>query len=133
AIKDTGAVAGLQIRRIINKPTAATIAHGLDKESKSESLLHVLLFSYYLLIFSGGHVTVDFYMQARVRVTTHHMCPTEAAYGDLGNPQPGNLIPPPSSPHVPFCRVTVATMIGVAWPVVAEYLGSGRGTLIGAS
>ncbi|KAI9438873.1 hypothetical protein BJY52DRAFT_1229748 [Lactarius psammicola] len=101
--------------------------------SPSLSLCYTFAFFALLLIFSGRHVTVDFYMQAHVRVTTHHMCPTEAVYGDLGNPQPGNLIPPSSSPRVPFCRVTVATMIGVTWPVVAEYLGSGRGTLIGAS
>ncbi len=44
ATKDTStiAIAGLQILCIINKPTATTIASGLDKKSKSESRIIVV-------------------------------------------------------------------------------------------
>ncbi|MFT4540467.1 MAG: molecular chaperone DnaK [Planctomycetota bacterium] len=34
ATKDAGAIAGLQIERIINEPTAATLAYGLDKKKE---------------------------------------------------------------------------------------------------
>jgi L1 cell adhesion molecule like protein len=42
ATKDAGTIAGLNIVRIINEPTAAAIAYGLDKKSKGES--NVLIF-----------------------------------------------------------------------------------------
>ena len=42
ATKDAGAIAGLNVLRIINEPTSAAIAYGLDKESKSER--NVLIF-----------------------------------------------------------------------------------------
>lgn len=35
ATKDAGAIAGLNVLRIINEPTAAAIAYGLDKKDKS--------------------------------------------------------------------------------------------------
>ncbi len=34
--KDAGAIAGLEVLRIINEPTAAAIAYGLDKNFKGE-------------------------------------------------------------------------------------------------
>lgn len=34
ATKDAGAIAGLNVMRIINEPTAAAIAYGLDKKGK---------------------------------------------------------------------------------------------------
>jgi len=34
ATKDAGEIAGLQVRRIINEPTAAALAYGLDKQQK---------------------------------------------------------------------------------------------------
>ena len=34
--QDAGAIAGLEVLRIINEPTAAAIAYGLDKRSKGE-------------------------------------------------------------------------------------------------
>ena len=37
ATKDAGIIAGLNILRIINEPTAAAIAYGLDKKSKTET------------------------------------------------------------------------------------------------
>merc|ERR1719487_3053270 len=40
--KDAGAIAGLNVLRIINEPTAAAIAYGLDKQSSEEK--NVLIF-----------------------------------------------------------------------------------------
>lgn len=42
ATKDAGAIAGLNVLRIINEPTAAAIAYGLDKKGKGEK--HILIF-----------------------------------------------------------------------------------------
>lgn len=42
ATKDAGAIAGLNVLRIINEPTAAAIAYGLDKKSSQEK--NVLIF-----------------------------------------------------------------------------------------
>ena len=50
ATKDAGAIAGLNVLRIINEPTAAAIAYGLDKQSETERL--VLIFD-----FGGKHVS----------------------------------------------------------------------------
>lgn len=36
ATKDAGSIAGLNVKRIINEPTAAAIAYGLDKKGKGE-------------------------------------------------------------------------------------------------
>ncbi|MEM3018741.1 MAG: molecular chaperone DnaK, partial [Candidatus Bathyarchaeia archaeon] len=46
ATKDAGEIAGLEVVRIINEPTAAALAYGLDKEGKS---MKILVFS-----FGGG-------------------------------------------------------------------------------
>ena len=42
ATKDAGAIAGLNVLRIINEPTSAAIAYGLDKKGDKEK--HVLIF-----------------------------------------------------------------------------------------
>ena len=42
ATKDAGAIAGLNVLRIINEPTAAAIAYGLDKQSEKEK--NILIF-----------------------------------------------------------------------------------------
>merc|ERR1719334_624470 len=42
ATKDAGVISGLNILRIINEPTAAAIAYGLDKKGASEA--NVLIF-----------------------------------------------------------------------------------------
>jgi heat shock 70kDa protein 1/2/6/8 len=47
ATKDAGTIAGLNVRRIINEPTAAAIAYGLDKYKKGEK--NILVFD-----FGGG-------------------------------------------------------------------------------
>ena len=39
ATKDAGIISGLNVLRIINEPTAAAIAYGLDKKSKEETIL----------------------------------------------------------------------------------------------
>ena len=50
ATKDAGIIAGLEIKRIINEPTAAAIAYGLDKKEKGEQNI---------LIFDCGGGTFD--------------------------------------------------------------------------
>ncbi|QQY77935.1 molecular chaperone DnaK [Mycoplasma mycoides subsp. capri] len=39
ATKDAGTISGLQVERIINEPTAAALAYGLDKQDKEETIL----------------------------------------------------------------------------------------------
>ena len=39
ATKDAGAIAGLNVLRIINEPTAAAIAYGIDKKSDEQNVL----------------------------------------------------------------------------------------------
>jgi molecular chaperone DnaK len=39
ATKDAGKIAGLEVKRIINEPTAAALAYGLDKEASDERIL----------------------------------------------------------------------------------------------
>ena len=39
ATKDAGTIAGLNVMRIINEPTAAAIAYGLDKKVKEKNIL----------------------------------------------------------------------------------------------
>jgi molecular chaperone DnaK len=42
ATKDAGAIAGLEVLRIINEPTAASLAYGLDKEQEQTVLVYDL-------------------------------------------------------------------------------------------
>lgn len=44
ATKDAGVIAGLEVLRIINEPTAAAIAYGLDKKETSVGEKNVLIF-----------------------------------------------------------------------------------------
>jgi len=44
ATKDAGVIAGLNVQRIINEPTAAAIAYGLDKKDDGGGEKHVLIF-----------------------------------------------------------------------------------------
>jgi len=41
ATKDAGRIAGLEVKRIINEPTAAALAYGLDKDSKKDEKIAV--------------------------------------------------------------------------------------------
>ena len=42
ATKDAGKIAGLEVKRIINEPTAAALAYGLDKESDQKIMVYDL-------------------------------------------------------------------------------------------
>jgi Hsp70 protein. len=42
ATKDAGKIAGLEVLRIINEPTAASLAYGLDKEDNQKILVYDL-------------------------------------------------------------------------------------------
>merc|ERR1711998_158785 len=44
ATKDAGVIAGLDVLRIINEPTAAAIAYGLDRKEQAKSERNVLIF-----------------------------------------------------------------------------------------
>ena len=57
ATKDAGTIAGLNILRIINEPTAAAIAYGLDKKSQSER--NVLIFDCGGGTFDVSILTID--------------------------------------------------------------------------
>src|SRR5690606_8203908 len=39
ATKDAGKIAGLEVLRIVNEPTAAALAYGLDKQETSQTIL----------------------------------------------------------------------------------------------
>jgi len=57
ATKDAGAIAGLNVLRIINEPTAAAIAYGLDKKSSGET--NVLIFDLGGGTFDVSLLTID--------------------------------------------------------------------------
>ena len=57
ATKDAGAIAGLNVLRIINEPTAAAIAYGLDKKGKGES--NILIFDLGGGTFDVSLLTID--------------------------------------------------------------------------
>ncbi|CAK9115986.1 unnamed protein product [Durusdinium trenchii] len=44
ATKDAGEIAGLRVLRIVNEPTAAAIAYGLDKSTSAQKETHILVF-----------------------------------------------------------------------------------------
>lgn len=57
ATKDAGAIAGLNVKRIINEPTAAALAYGLDKNLKGEK--NVLIFDLGGGTFDVSILTID--------------------------------------------------------------------------
>merc|ERR1712206_70148 len=57
ATKDAGAIAGLNVLRIINEPTAAAIAYGLDKKTSGET--NVLIFDLGGGTFDVSLLTID--------------------------------------------------------------------------
>lgn len=57
ATKDAGTIAGLNVLRIINEPTAAAIAYGLDKKGKTEH--NVLIFDLGGGTFDVSLLTID--------------------------------------------------------------------------
>ena len=54
ATKDAGTISGLNVLRIINEPTAAALAYGLDKNLKDDN---------YILIFDLGGGKLFFYFE----------------------------------------------------------------------
>jgi molecular chaperone DnaK len=57
ATKDAGKIAGLEVKRIVNEPTAAALAYGLDKEKKGKIAIYDLgggTFDISILELSGG-------------------------------------------------------------------------------
>nr|XP_023022256.1 heat shock protein 70 B2-like [Leptinotarsa decemlineata] len=63
ATKDAGTIAGINVLRIINEPTAAALAYGLDKNLTGEKI--VLIF---------GDISLPFPTQAFPLSTTLHSC-----------------------------------------------------------
>jgi len=64
ATKDAGVIAGLNVRRIINEPTAAAIAYGLDRQSGAEKNILIFdlgggTFDVSLLTMDGGFFEVQ--------------------------------------------------------------------------
>ena len=57
ATKDAGAISGLNVLRIINEPTAAAIAYGLDKKGKGEQ--NILIFDLGGGTFDVSLLTID--------------------------------------------------------------------------
>lgn len=57
ATKDAGSIAGLNVLRIINEPTAAAIAYGLDKKGAGEK--NVLIFDLGGGTFDVSLLTID--------------------------------------------------------------------------
>jgi len=57
ATKDAGTIAGLNVKRIINEPTAAAIAYGLDKKDQGER--NVLIFDLGGGTFDVSLLTID--------------------------------------------------------------------------
>ena len=56
ATKDAGVIAGLTVERIINEPTAAAIAYGLDKRGGEH---HILVFDLGGGTFDVSILTID--------------------------------------------------------------------------
>lgn len=67
ATKDAGAIAGLNVMRIINEPTAAALAYGLDKNLKGEK--NVLIFDLGGGTFDVSILTIDEGSLFEVRAT----------------------------------------------------------------
>ncbi|KAK8767868.1 hypothetical protein V5799_005351 [Amblyomma americanum] len=67
ATKDAGAIAGLNVLRIINEPTAAALAYGLDKNLKGEK--NVLIFDLGGGTFDVSVLTIDQGSMFEVRST----------------------------------------------------------------
>ncbi len=61
ATKDAGKIAGLEVKRIINEPTAAALAYGVDKEESQKIMVYDLgggTFDVSILEISGGVIEV---------------------------------------------------------------------------
>ena len=86
ATKDAGRIAGLEVERIINEPTAASLAYGLDKAGKKQKIM--------VFDFGGGTLDVtilDMYFDKAKETSGFHV---EATAGDtqLGGTDMDNAI-----------------------------------------
>ncbi|KAH9487552.1 hypothetical protein Btru_072687 [Bulinus truncatus] len=70
ATKDAGAIAGLNVLRIINEPTAAALAYGLDKGQRGEK--NVLIFDFGGGIFDVSILTINEGSMFEVKATAGH-------------------------------------------------------------
>ena len=71
ATKDAGKIAGLEVKRIINEPTAASLAYGLDKSHEHKIAVYDLgggTFDVSLLEIGGGDESV---LKSSQPVVTH--------------------------------------------------------------
>jgi heat shock protein 1/8 len=59
ATKDAGVISGLNVLRIINEPTAAAIAYGLDKKAQSSGEKNILIFDLGGGTFDVSLLTID--------------------------------------------------------------------------
>ncbi|GKG57836.1 putative heat shock protein 70 family protein, partial [Tanacetum coccineum] len=59
ATKDAGTISGLNILRIINEPTAAAIAYGLDNNSAISGKINVLIFDLGGGTFDASLITIE--------------------------------------------------------------------------
>ncbi|KVH88207.1 hypothetical protein Ccrd_024402 [Cynara cardunculus var. scolymus] len=57
--KDAAKIAGLEVLRMINEPTAAAIAYALDKRTSSDGKINVLVFDLSGGIFDVSLLTTD--------------------------------------------------------------------------
>lgn len=74
ATKDAGRIAGLDVERIINEPTAASLAYGIDKAGKEQKIM--------VFDFGGGTLDVtilDMYFDKAEKISGFHV---EATAGD---------------------------------------------------
>ena len=55
ATKDAGKIAGLDVKRIINEPTAAALAYGLDNEGEQKIMVHLMYLSSRLVMVSSKY------------------------------------------------------------------------------
>jgi len=69
ATKDAGVISGLNVMRIINEPTAAAIAYGLDKKASSSGEKNVLIFDLGGGTFDVSLLTIDEAGVVEVRAT----------------------------------------------------------------
>jgi molecular chaperone DnaK len=72
ATKDAGEIAGLRVRRILNEPTAAAMAYGLDKKKDEKVLIYDL---------GGGTFDVSV-LEVSYEEKTGHMVEVKATNGD---------------------------------------------------
>ncbi len=66
ATKDAGKIAGLDVKRIINEPTAAALAYGLDNEKNRRSWYMTLVVVHSMYLLSRSVMELSKYFQQPV-------------------------------------------------------------------